>query len=107
MKGINLNTVLIVAVAVLLTLQLQTCFSPGKKPPDISGEIKAKDDLIEVLQRGRQEDRRLLDSALTALSSLDAAKVTEYKTTVVKYEKIPVYINNLGRDSLRAAVENF
>lgn len=107
MKGLSLNTVLIVAVAVLMTLQVQSCLSGSKKPPDISGEIKAKDELIEVLRRGREDDRRMLDSTFAVLKSMESEKVKEYHKTVIKYEAIPVYINTLERDSLRAVFENF
>jgi hypothetical protein len=102
-KGISLNTILLIALAVFITLQLNSCFSSSPKIPDISDKLKAKDELIEEIRGQRIEDRKLIDSMVSLLSKQDEQKVREIKTIVTKYEQVPANINSLDREKLRAA----
>jgi len=103
----NITSILLIAMAVLVTLQLKSCLDGGKKAPDISGEIKAKDDLIKMIMQEREQDRRLFDSTISLLKQQDEGKIKEYKTTVIKYEKIVPTVTNLNREELRRAVTDF
>jgi len=103
---VNKTTILLIAVAVLLTLQISSMFrkSPAKPTDEV---IKAKDELIKFIQEERQQDRVMYDSTIAALLRQDNQKVIEYKTTKVIYEKIPVRVNALSDDELRRAVEEY
>jgi hypothetical protein len=103
----NIVSILLVALAVLVTLQLQSLFGGSKQAPDISGEIKAKDAIIEMIKTEREQDRREYDSTISLLMQKDQQKVIEYKTTKVIYEKIPVRVGNYSNDELRSAAESF
>lgn len=107
MKQINLNTILLVAVAVLLTLQISSLFKGGGKMPDISGELKAKDEIIEMIKEEREQDRRMFDSTIALLKEMDNNKVKEYYKTIPVYEKIPVTVSNYSNDELRRAIWSY
>ena len=107
MKGISLNTILLIGIAVLLTLQLNSCFSSGAKPPDISDKLKAKDELIEEIRGQRIEDRKIIDSVISLLSQKDEQKVREIKTIVTKIERVKEIVDPLSKDSLRVLITKF
>lgn len=98
----NITTILLIAMAVLVTLQLKSCFDGGKKPPDISGEIKAKDDLIEMITNDRDYHRNRADSAISVLVTQDNSKVKEIQTIIYERDKVPDRVRSLSRDSLYA-----
>lgn len=102
----NIASILLIAVAVLLTLQISAIFkrSPAKPTDEV---IKAKDELIKFIQVERQQDRAMFDSTIAALLREDAKKVIEYKTTKYIYEKIPANINRLNNDELRRAITEY
>jgi len=107
MKQISLTNILIVAVIILATLQVQALFRGSKQVQDRTGEIKALEKVIEAKESERDIYRAWKDEAVSLLQKRDSVLKTEYKTTVVKYEKIPANIRNLNNEELRRAVENY
>lgn len=79
----------------------------GKQVQDRTGEIKALEKVIEAKESERDIYRAWKDETVALLQKRDSALKTEYKTTVVKYEKIPANIRNLSNEELRRAVENY
>ena len=104
---INLQNILIIAVVILATLQVQGLFRSSKPVQDRSGEIKALEKVIEAKESERDIYRAWKDETVALLQKRDSALKTEYKTTVVKYEKIPANIRNLSNEELRRAVESY
>ena len=105
MKGVSLNTILLIALAVMIVLQLKSCFD--KAPPNerlIRAEMK-----IEALEEKRKSDslqladyRQQRDEMISALKVKDTTLIIKYETTKIKYADIPTAVNNLSRDSLYA-----
>lgn len=64
--------------------------------------LAAKDSMIKYIQAQRMEDRQKIDS-LNAINQLLEDSLHNKQTALtIKYEKIPIYINSLNKDSLRA-----
>jgi hypothetical protein len=101
------TTLLWVAIAVLLTLQVEGCLHNSKPDSAYKKEIAAKDKEIEKAGQERDVMRRRADSLIVLLMAKDTVLVREYKTNTVKYEKIPVIVGNLSNDELRRAVSNY
>ena len=99
----NIVTLLFVFIAVLLTLQIRGC----KEKSDTTKQYKEKIDAVKQQQeqavKDRNEVRAKYDSLLAIDRRRDTLLIQRYNTNTIKYEAIPVYINNLDRDSLRAA----
>lgn len=93
-------------VAVLLTLQIEGCFHNRKPNSEYKKEIADKDKQIQQIGIDRDALRGKYDSVIRLLTLKDTVLIREYKTNTVKYEKIPIYINSLNKDSLRAAGES-
>ena len=95
----------VIGIAVIvLSISLFTAFK-NKGDNHYKELIKAKDETIQAVTRERDTERRLKDEAINELNKKDSLLQLKYKTNVVKYEKIPVYINSLDREGLRAAGE--
>ena len=110
MKLPSLNTLLLIGVAVLLTLQLNSCFSKTHKPEEmIRNEEKLK----------ASEERRIADSVMyagkitilqdqiTASQNVSSQLASKYQSTKVIYEKIPLVITDYDREQLRRAIYNY
>lgn len=98
-----------IIIAVLVTVLVMTLFRksvPNEKLIRAEMEIEFKDREIKAITAQRERDRGMYDSVLTTLRQRDGEKVEQIKQIVYKYEKIPIYINSLNRDSLRAAVRH-
>jgi hypothetical protein len=103
-----LNTILLIGIAVLLTLQIQSCFGGGGKPNSYYKEkIADMDKEIENIRSEREETRRRYDSIILIQMQKDTVLIREYKTNTIKYEKIPVTVGNFSNDELRRAIYNY
>lgn len=69
--------------------------------------IKSKDETIQAIQRERDTFREWKDSAISELNKRNDQLSKDYSKTIILHDKIPVYINALGNDSLRAAAERW
>jgi hypothetical protein len=107
MKFLNLNTILIVAVAVLVTLQVSSMFR--KSSPNeslIRAEMK-----IEQLEQKRLSDSVLLveqlkakDLVIAALQEKDTVYIRNINSSNERVKNIPAAVNNISDDAgLRAA----
>lgn len=98
----------LLALTVLLLISFLLVILKRKTQPDNYKElINAKDSVISSVIRERETFRQWKDQAIAELQKKDSALKIEYKTTVVKYEKVPVTINNLNNEELRRAVSNY
>ena len=102
---INIQSILLLAIAVLLILQF-TCKSKPL-PPDNSALIKAKDEVIQSVIRERETFRQWKDETVMELQRKDSLLQIKQATNIIKYEKIPVIINGYDNDELRRAIEGF
>jgi len=107
MKQISLTNILIVAVIILATLQVQALFRGSKQVQDRTGEIQALQKVIEAKENERDIYRAWKDEAISLLQKKDSILSTQVKTSIKQYEKIPANIRNLNNEELRRAVENY
>jgi len=97
---ITIGVFIVIIIMVIIAL-----FSRSKPVKDISDVIKVKDELIQVYAKQREEDRLKIDDLNQQLQIKDSLLQTKEKTIIREINKIPVYINSLNKDSLRAAGE--
>jgi outer membrane murein-binding lipoprotein Lpp len=107
MKNISLNTILLIGVAVLLTLQIEGCFHNSKPDSEYKKQIAEKDKQIEQVSTERNDMRQKYDSVISLLTKKDTVLIREYKTNTIKYEKIPDNIRNLSNEDLRRAITGY
>lgn len=110
MPKINLTTLLLIAVAVFVTLQVKSCFSNVSKPE----QMIRNEERLKYLEEKRLSDSVILvetrykyDSAVSASNQRIAELQNKFQQTKIIYEKVPVVINNLDREQLRSAVSNY
>ena len=106
MKLPSLNTLLIIGVAVLLTLQLKSCFDKTHKPE----QMIRNEERIKFLEEKRLSDSlatdaylKLKDENISILKSKEATIVNQYIQSNDKIKTIAPTITNLDRENLRAA----
>lgn len=110
MKGINLNTILLVVVAVLLTLQLKSCFDPARVDRRvIEAEVKLKqyETELPVIRKELDVIYAKYDSLLTA--SVQRYENLEQKKEPIRYaiKQVPVIIGNYDKEQLRRALSGY
>lgn len=107
---IDTNTILIAGIAVLMTLQIRSCFE--KPPVDrklIEAQVKQ-----EQYERELPEIRKELDYIYAKYDSLLLASINrendlEQKKQPIKYaiKQVPVIVGNLDREQLRIALTSY
>jgi len=107
---VNINTILIVAVAVLVTLQLNSFFK--KSPPNeklIRAEMK-----IEQLEEKRKsdwvKDSLLIDAQskiIAVLQDKDTVIIRNINSSNDRVKKIPATVDNFDKSELHGAFSNF
>lgn len=98
-----------IIIAILLTVLIMNFIRkspPNEKLIRAEMEIEFKDREIKTMREDRAIERAFFDSVNTELASRLTSNQTTEKQIIYKYEKVPVYINSLNRDSLRAAVRH-
>lgn len=103
----NIVAVLMVAIAVLVTIMVMSLRNspPNEKLIRAEMEIEQRDMLLKVITDDRERFRSSYDSVLALLNDRKSSNEATEKQIIYKYEKVPVYINSLNRDSLSAAVK--
>jgi hypothetical protein len=107
MKWLKEHTVIVVLVAIGVLFFIMWLRKSDKPPVDYKEIIKAQDETIKTLRESRDRERQLYDLRIADHLRDDSILQLKDKSTIVKYATIPVYVNNLGRDSLRAEVLRF
>ena len=109
-QKIDLNTALIVAISVLLTLQIKSCFEPTRVDPKLI-EAKVKQ---EQYEKELPEIRKELDYIYAKYDSLLLASISrendlEQKKQPIRYaiKQVPVIVGNLDREQLRIALTSY
>ena len=110
MKEINLNTILLIGIAVLMTLQLKSCFDPSRVDRKvIEAEVKLKQYETE-----RPAILKELDVIYAKYDSLLTASVQRYENLEQKKEpiryaikQVPVIVGNYDKEQLRRALANY
>jgi hypothetical protein len=100
----NITTLLFIVVAILLTLQVESCFHNSKPNSEYKKEIADKDKQIEDVTKDRDVARGKYDSVIHLLTLKDTVLIKEFHNNTVKYEKIPDNIRNLSNEDLRRSV---
>lgn len=110
MKGINLTTLLLIAVAVFVTLQVNSCFSKVHKPE----QMIRNEERLKYLEEKRLSDSVILIETRSKYDSLIALSderlgqlLSKFQQTKIIYEKVPVVIGNYDREQLRRAVSEY
>lgn len=95
---------LIIAVGILLFVG----FSKGNRPDDLYKDlIEAKEREIDAVIRERDTYRAWKDAEVAENARVDSLLKEKLKTTIIKYENIPVNVRNYNRDELRRAVKEY
>ena len=110
MARLNIPLLLTIAVTVLLTLQLKSCFTPVRKPE----EMVRNEERIKYLEADRRKDSIAFHKEIKWYDSLLALEMSKDKDLQIKYiplkktyDKIPVVINDFDREQLRRAITDF
>lgn len=104
----SIFTVIGIAI-IILVISLITSYK-NKSDDSYKELIKAKDETIKAIQEQRDILKQLneeKDLQIEQHFKNDSILMARSKQLNVKYEKIPVYINSLDRENLRAAVWNY
>jgi hypothetical protein len=104
----NLNDFLLLSLAVLVTLQVRSCFD-NKQPNNELYEYKLQESekAIKKAEQEREMYRSRYDSVIAVAKEKDTVLIREIKTNTVKYEQVPVRVNNYSNDELRRAVTEY
>lgn len=94
---------LVIGVVILVT----AIFRRPVAVPDIKGEMKAKDEVIEAIIRERDTYRAWKDEAIAQRNTADSLLQIKYKSNTKVYERIPIIVNAMPTDELVSAAENF
>ena len=110
MKNLNLNTILLVGIAVLMTLQLKSCFEPARVDRKlIEAQIKQEQYEKELPEIRKELDYIYAKYDSLLLSSIQRETNLEQRKTPLKYaiKQVPVIVSNLDREQLRIALTNY
>ncbi len=110
MKNLNLNTILLVGIAVLMTLQLKSCFEPARVDRKlIEAQIKQEQYEKELPEIRKELDYIYAKYDSLLLSSLQSENDLEQRKTPIKnaIKQVPVIVSNLDREQLRIALTNY
>jgi hypothetical protein len=106
----NIITLLIVFCAVLLTLQIRSWFGKSGKPE----QMIRNEERIKYLEEKRLADSVSFHKEIAWYDSLLAVEMSKDKELQIKYvplkkayDKIPVVVNDFGREQLRRAITDF
>ena len=102
-----LNTILLIAVSVLLTLQISSMFRSNKPNSYYKEKLADKEAEIKEVKQDRDLYRTKTDSLLALLRQSDTVLIREYKTNTIKYEKISPTVDAFNNDELRRAIFNY
>jgi hypothetical protein len=110
MKNLNLNTILLVGIAVLMTLQLKSCFEPARVDRKlIEAQIKQEQYEKELPEIRKELDYIYAKYDSLLLSSLQRENNIEQRKTPLRYaiKQVPVIVSNLDREQLRTALTSY
>lgn len=110
MKNLNLETILLVGIAVLLTLQLKSCFEPSRVDPKVI-EAKVRQELYEkelpLIRQERDEIRARYDSLLSAstqrYNNLEQRKIPINNAI----KQVPVIVDNFDKVQFGRALSEY
>jgi hypothetical protein len=110
MKNLKIDTILIVGISVLLTLQLKSCFEPAKVDRKlIEAQIKQEQYEKELPEIRKELDYIYAKYDSLLLSSLQRENNIEQRKTPLRYaiKQVPVIVSNLDREQLRIALTSY
>lgn len=110
MKNLNLNTILLVGIAVLMTLQLKSCFEPARVDRKlIEAQIKQEQYEKELPEIRKELDYIYAKYDSLLLSSIQRETNLEQRKTPLRYaiKQVPVIVSNLDREQLRIALTSY
>jgi len=110
MNKISLSDILFIGCAVLLTLQINSCFSKVHKPESmIRSEVE--NELLKAELPKIKQELTVVTAKYDSLLSLSYERTLQlansYKATKIIYEKIPVIVGHLDKEQLRAGANNY
>jgi hypothetical protein len=110
MKNLKIDTILIVGISVLLTLQLKSCFEPAKVDRKlIEAQIKQEQYEKELPEIRKELDYIYAKYDSLLLSSLQRENNIEQRKTPLRYaiKQAPVNVSNLDREPFRNAFTSY
>lgn len=110
MKNLNLNTALLIVVAVLVTLQVKSCI----EPTPVSREVVEAQVKLKQYEKELPSIREELDFIYARYDSLLLASVQRYedlerRKQPIQYaiKQVPVIVGNYDREQLRRAYAGY
>lgn len=110
MKNLKIDTILIVSISVLLTLQLKSCLEPARVDRKlIEAQIKQEQYEKELPEIRKELDYIYAKYDSLLLSSLQRENNIEQRKTPLRYaiKQVPVIVSNLDREQLRTALTSY
>lgn len=107
---VALNDMLLIGFAVMLTLQINSCFSKVHKPESMirnEEKIKAYESELPKIKQQLSDITAKYDSLLLVSAERILQLSQAYKATKIYYEKIPVIVGNLDKEQLRSGANNY
>ena len=102
----NLTLLLLVGCAVLLTLQVESCFHRNRPDSYYKEKLADKEQQIKEVIAERDKARADYDSAIRVEQKKDTVLIEKYNN-LIKYEKeIPARINSLDKQALHRAIDS-
>jgi hypothetical protein len=101
---------LLVGIAVLMTLQLKSCFEPARVDRKlIEAQIKQEQYEKELPEIRKELDYIYAKYDSLLLSSLQRENNIEQRKTPLRYaiKQVPVIVSNLDREQLRIALTSY
>lgn len=105
----NIFKGILILIGILAVLLLAGIFFRSKPPVQsgIKEFIEAKDETIKSIGRERDTYREWKDALNTEILIKDSLLKVNYKTTVIRYEKIPAAVNAMPADAIISAINNY
>lgn len=107
-KTFTIKDIILAAVFIMAAWAFISSFKGcGVKTPDPTDRLKDKQEIIDMVVEDRNYWRGKYDEVIGEIKYKDSLLQLKDKTTIVKYEKIPVVIRGYSNEELRRAVTEY
>jgi len=109
-KNLNLNTILLVGIAVLVTLQLKSCFEPSRVDPKVI-ESKIRQEYYEKELPLIRQERDAIYAKYDSLLSASAQRYNNLEQRKIPInnaiKQVPVIVGNLDKEHFSRALSEY
>ncbi len=106
---VNWVTILLIALAVLVTLQVSSLLKKNPTPDKdlLQQNIALRDSLIAVNNRATEEKVKRIEGELSEAKSTIQSLTQQKQQIIIREKQVPVTVNNYSDDELRSAAEEW